>query len=150
VKYRKILFVCTGNSCRSPIAKALLEKISKDIKLEIEVDSAGTSVVYGMKATDEAIELLRKEGIDISQHRAKPVTKELLRWADLILTMEDFHKEKIINENQDLKEKVFLFKEFIEGKNENIFDPIGKPKEVYEELIITFKNLIPKIIEKIK
>lgn len=145
----KILFVCTGNSCRSPMAVGLLKKMATEKKLKLELESCGISTLVGMSASKEAIDILRNQGIDISSHKAKPITRELIDWADFILVMEERHKERIIEEYEFAKGKVYLLTEYANNENKDIIDPIGKPAEVYEGLIIDLQFYLEKVIQRL-
>src|SRR5699024_8100987 len=86
-----ILFVCTGNTCRSPMAAALL----KDKMPNINVQSAGIFASVGNRANKNAIKVLQERNIDFT-HKAQQVTEELLQWANLVLTMTIQHKQSLI------------------------------------------------------
>lgn len=146
----KVLFVCTGNSCRSPMAKALFKKMAEEQNLHVEVDSCGTATLVGMSASKDAIEALRREGIDISGHKSKPINKELVDWADLIFVMERRHLDRILEDFPEARAKVHLLSKYANDEEKDIIDPIGKPREVYEELLLTLKFYLPKVIERIK
>ncbi|MDP8253427.1 MAG: low molecular weight protein arginine phosphatase [Candidatus Kaelpia aquatica] len=146
----KVLFVCTGNSCRSPIAAALLKKMAQEQGLDIETKSCGTAALLGMEATKEAIEVLKREDIRIFDHRSKPLTEELIDWADLILVMEERHRRSLLQYQPQANEKVFLLTEFAGSGKQDIIDPIAKPLEVYEGLSIDLKFYLIKVIERIE
>ncbi len=146
----KILFVCTGNSCRSPIAEALLKKIARDRGLDVETKSCGTRALLGMAAAKEAIESLQREGINIFDHKSKQLNQELINWADIILVMEERHKQELLQHDINAEEKVFLLTEFAGESPRDIIDPIAKPLEVYEELVMDLKFYLTKVIERIK
>ncbi|MBA4495947.1 low molecular weight protein arginine phosphatase [Paenactinomyces guangxiensis] len=107
----RVLFVCTGNTCRSPMAEAILKKIAGDKQLEVEVRSAGVSAVNGSPASGNATRVLKEKGIDHS-HRSQIVETELVNWADLILTMTRNHKILIISDFPECADKVFTLKEY--------------------------------------
>jgi len=140
---KNVLFVCTGNSCRSVMCEYLLKKYGRS---NIKVDSCGLYAFEGAPASALAIELLKKEGIQIS-HRAKKCDAELFKYQDYIFVMENMHKESIIKDFPHLKDRVFLLAEFVKGEAKNIVDPIAKPAEVYEEVFREIKDMIIKLSE---
>src|SRR5690554_5439383 len=116
---KKILFVCTGNTCRSSMAEGIFKNLLKEAKNPmkgIEVVSAGTAVFTQEPANQKAIKVMEERGIDISSHRSQPIGKELLESADLILTMTQSHREQILRMDPQLKNKVYTLLEFIQDK----------------------------------
>jgi len=130
-----ILFVCSGNTCRSPIAEGLCRAMlasklgcrpEKLPEKGFEVLSAGVHAIDGASPSDRAIEVCRACGVDISSHQTKRLTVELLRQADYIFTMCDHHTESILAMAPGLKAKVQRL-----HPEQNIEDPVGTDREGY-------------------
>lgn len=152
----KILFVCTGNSCRSAMAKGYLEKRLKDLgRTGIEVSSAGIAPVPGMRATEEAKQVIIDEGGDISDHLARRITDLQIEEADLIFAMERRHKEYIVGRRPEAANKTYLLKEFREmgnfelSEDPDVRDPIGKNIDFYKEVFAAIKESVERILNKI-
>jgi protein-tyrosine phosphatase len=126
-----ITVVCTGNTCRSPMAEALLrEHLCKKLGSEdaVRVISAGVAAGLGMGASPQAIEVMGDRGLDLTGHSSRPLDESVIRVADLVLTMTEGHRAAILAAWPEMQDRVFLLRR----DGGDITDPVGMPLEVYE------------------
>lgn len=128
----KVLFVCTGNTCRSPMAEGLLKDLSMKKNLDLELKSAGVFAMDGESASENAVAALNKFNIDISNHKSQSVSKELVDDADLILTMSRSHKENLLLNFPNVRNKLYLLNEYALKEDRDIQDPFGRDIYNYE------------------
>lgn len=149
---KRILFVCTGNTCRSPMAQFLfqkyLEKAKPYLKNRYEIISRGIKAFEGSGASDYVINMLKeKEGIDVAGFSSKNLTRDDVLSSDLIFVMEKVQRSYILNLEPTAAGRIFHLGQFFSpGIEEDIPDPIGKGIEVYEEVF----DLIRKAVDELK
>ena len=162
---KTILFVCTGNTCRSAMAEGMFKKMLKERTEDysrFNIISAGIYALPGISPTSEANSVMFEQGIDISRHHAQKLQEEIIKKADLILVMTNEHKEYIHKEFPFAQNKTFLLKKFTlnnksesnqnNERNNEIIDPIGKKigsyRIVTRELKKNLKIILDKILEE--
>lgn len=119
----KILFVCSANACRSPMAEGIARRLLREGGIKsITVESAGLDAIDGAPAAEEAIEVMKARGVDISSHRSKPFSPHLRR-KDMVLTMTKSQKERILARHPHLAGRVFMLEEYAKNRPVDIPDP---------------------------
>jgi protein-tyrosine-phosphatase len=145
-----ILFICTANICRSAIAEGILKKFLSDSKNThtVRVSSGGVDALVGCSPDSKTIGICREQGLDISSHTARQVTKDMLLEADIVLCMQTMHQQRIISAYPQFKHITFLLKEFqrehLSG-NPEIKDPTGESKKYYRNCFSEIKEEILRI-----
>lgn len=150
---RKILFVCTGNTCRSPMAEVMFREMTakKGIGFIWSAASAGIFAPEGAMATPEALKVLEESGWDGSQHRARSLSEKLVQEADLILTMTAGHKARILDMYPAARDKVFTVKEYAGQRDDtDISDPFGRGMEAYRRTARELKENLEIIIRRLE
>jgi len=145
-----ILIVCTANICRSPMAEAILKDLvsKRPVATEWHIESAGTWAGTGYKAAELSQYVMQMMGMDIGTHRSQPVSLDLVKRFDLILTMENNHKEGMIAEFRGYTDRIFMISEMV-GSTMNISDPIGGELEDYVDTANILKRILTEGLERI-
>lgn len=147
----KIMFICTGNICRSAMAHAMLEQKVKSQNKKIEVYSCGIFAYNGDRPTEEAISVLNTiYNVDLTSHKATNIENSPIREMDVVLCATTSHKNNVLNKYPELKGKVFTIKEYAgyPTNNLDINDPWGCSYETYKKCAKEIDECINKIIEK--
>ena len=147
---KRILLVCTGNICRSPLAAALLERALTERGIAgIEVSSAGTGAWDGAPVSEGAYLVGLERGLDLSGHRARLLTRELVEGADLVLTMARHHRAR--TDELGGEGHVSVLGEYAgrDGDEAEVSDPFGGDLEVYRDTCSELETLIQGAVERI-
>jgi len=142
---KHVLFICTGNVCRSPMAEGLLRHMAGD---RVKVASAGLGAGHGQPPSAHAIEVLGKEGIDIADIRSQPVSAHLLQQADYIFTMTRDHLDMLLLLFPEMASKTRLlrFEEAAKGGRADVTDPIGGTRATYESCKADIQRAMSHVI----
>ena len=140
---KHILVVCTGNICRSPMAKVLLQKALADQGLDsqVTVDSAGTYAVIGAPASKGSVNAMKARGLDLTPHVAKQITASMVEQADLILVMEERHRRSIFVTWPKALAKTLLLSE-LAGESVDIEDPYGGEQWEYDRAAAIIEDYV--------
>jgi len=144
----RVLFVCTGNICRSPMAEGLMiERLREEGRSDISVSSAGIFANPENTAEPFAVQVAREAGVDISGHRARVVNNDNLNWADIVLAMESSQRGFISLAFPHQSAKVFLLGNFRRSRGGEIADPYGSSMETYRSCFEEIREAIDGFIQ---
>lgn len=139
----RVLFVCTGNTCRTPMAEAIARRFAAERGLEdIEFGSAGTSAWDGAPASDGAMLVGMEEGLDLNAHRARMLSREIIADADLVLVMSPHHRERVAALGGEAKTHLLTDFAARASTERAVMDPFGGDLEMYRA---TFAELVREL-----
>jgi protein-tyrosine-phosphatase len=147
---KRVVLVCTGNICRSPLAEALLRAALKERGVEgVDVSSAGTGAWDGAPASEGAYLVGLERGLDLSGHRARLLTREVVEQADLILTMARHHRARV----QELggEGRVHVLGEYA-GRSPDegeVSDPFGGDLDVYRQTCAELELIVTAVADRL-
>jgi len=146
---KRVLFICTGNVCRSPMAEGLFQQMVDDAGSDIEVTSAGISAFDGSTPSRNSVTVMKEEGIDISHQRSTQLRPDIVGECTHIFGMAQHHCEAVIAYFPEAVEKTFILRELIVDKSLDLEvpDPIGGEEEEYRLTRNLIKEALPSILQ---
>lgn len=148
----RMLFVCTGNTCRTPMAEALARREVRRRSLAVEVRSAGTFAARGQPAAGGAMRTAGRHGLDLSEHRSEPVTEELLDWADVVYGMTPSHVRVV--DRLAGRDAADLLTDVLPpdhpARGGPVSDPVGGPDAAYEEAFDLIEECVGHLFDRLE
>lgn len=151
---QRILFVCTGNTCRSPMAEAMFRVLLAErlhcapgelLEHGYEVSSAGLAAMRGAPASPESVEICAERGVDLAGHASQPLTEALLERADRLYTMTAGHREAILSRYPNLQDRV----EVLSRNGRDVSDPIGYGRSAYEQCYTEITENLSVLVDEL-
>lgn len=142
----KLLFVCTGNICRSAMAEHLMRHLAARSGAGVEVASCGLAAETWLEVPPAARRLLEQAGVPPFSHRPRLVTRDQLRWADAVLVMTRAHEREIVDRYPEFASKVRLLTERAGLKPADVPDPIGRPDEEFASCLAQIRTALEALL----
>ena len=149
---RKILFVCTANICRSPMAEAIFNALAEDAKLAVRAESAGVAALEGELTAPKASEALEEVGIYVEGRRARQVNKAMVEEVDLVLTMNPRHVAALRRLSKDSSHKIYTLPEYAKGtpSEEGISDPYGLTMDAFQTCVRHLFEYLEQVVDRLE
>lgn len=152
---KNIVFICTGNTCRSPMAEYIFKYLAKERGMALDISSAATMAYPGEPMNDNARTALKRLRVPYDEHKSTPVSEFIIRRADLILTMEARHARQLLIDYPSAADKVFTLKGYannagaIDG-TQDIRDPYGQPLDCYIKTAMEIEKAAKDVLERLQ
>lgn len=149
---KNVLFVCTGNTCRSPLAEVLFRDLTKDLA-DYQVGSAGVGAYSGQPASRSSAVLAKEKGLDLTKHKSRAVTVDLVENATHIFAMSRSHLAAILMNHPEAEDKVYLVSEFTADdslRGRDLSDPFGGDLSEYRETLEHLEKMLPSVLAYIE
>ncbi len=148
---KRVLFICTANICRSPMAAGIFDALAGDQGLEASSESAGVRALVGEPTAPNAAQTIDELGMDVGDHRARQVDAEMLQRADLALAMTPSHRDLLCREFGSFSERIYTLPEYVtDDVTAGIADPYGHSINAYRASAREILRYVEVVVERLK